>query len=173
MPAGNPARSDMDSTGAPFVPFLRSIRSAAGRQSASWRPRVFVHLRISAIFPGSSVIWPVGNRPVGQEATKALADLGHYHPELGSRLMSDRVLTLNSLRRVPSLQFAEHFDRSVVSNPSSAVLWDYIKGRIERASMRDWIHFRNPDRRIERRDNGRFGSLREPGTLGTTAMSRQ
>ncbi len=111
MPASNPARSDMDSTGAPFVPFLRSIGSAAGRQSASWRPRVFLHLRISAIFPGSSVICPVGNRPVGQEATKALADLGHYHPELGSRSMSDRVSTLNSLRRVPSLQFAGHFDR--------------------------------------------------------------
>ena len=173
MPASNPARSDKDSTGAQFVPFLRSIGSAAGRQSATWRPRVFAHLRITTIFPGSSVIWPVGNRPVGHEATKALADLGNFHPELRSRLMSDRVLTLNSLRRVSSLQFAGHFDRSVVSSPSRAVLWDYIKGRIEKASMRDWIHFRNPVRRIERRDNGRFGSLREPDTSGTTAMSRQ
>ena len=52
--------------------------------------------------------------------------------------------------------FAEHFGRNIASYPPRAVLWDYIKGRIEKASVRDWIRFRNPVRRIERRDNGRF-----------------
>ena len=52
--------------------------------------------------------------------------------------------------------FAEHFGRNIASYPPRAVLWDYIKGRVEKAGVRDWIRFRNPVRRIEQRDSGKF-----------------
>ena len=52
--------------------------------------------------------------------------------------------------------FAEHFGRNIASYPPRAVLWDYIKGRVEKAGVRDWIRFRNPVRRVEQRDNGKF-----------------
>ena len=52
--------------------------------------------------------------------------------------------------------FAEHFGRNIASYPPRAVLWDYIKGRVEKAGVRDWIRFRNPVRRVEQRDNGMF-----------------
>ncbi len=52
--------------------------------------------------------------------------------------------------------FAEHFGRNIASYPPRAVLWDYIKGRVEKAGVRDWIRFQNPVRRIERKDNGKF-----------------
>ena len=52
--------------------------------------------------------------------------------------------------------FAEHFGRNIASYPPRAVLWDYIKGRVEKAGVRGWIRFRNPVRRVEQRDNGKF-----------------
>ncbi len=45
--------------------------------------------------------------------------------------------------------FDEHFGRSIASYPPRAVLFDYIKGRVEKAGVRDWIKFRHACRRIE------------------------
>jgi len=53
--------------------------------------------------------------------------------------------------------FEEHFGKAIASYPPRAVLWDYIKGRVERAGVRDWIRFSNPVRRIEyNADKGNF-----------------
>ena len=53
--------------------------------------------------------------------------------------------------------FEEHFGRNIASYPPRAVLFDYIKGRVERAGVRDWIRFRNPVRRVEHlRDSNQF-----------------
>ena len=45
--------------------------------------------------------------------------------------------------------FEEHFGRNIASYPPRAVLFDYIKGRVEKAGVRDWIRFRTPVRRVE------------------------
>ncbi len=45
--------------------------------------------------------------------------------------------------------FEEHFGRAIASYPPRAVLFDYIKGRVEKARVRDWIRFRTPVRRVE------------------------
>lgn len=45
--------------------------------------------------------------------------------------------------------FEEHFGRNIASYPPRAVLWDYIKGRVEKAGVRDLIRFRSPVRRVE------------------------
>lgn len=37
--------------------------------------------------------------------------------------------------------FDEHFGRPIASYPPRAVLFDYIKGRVEKAGVRDWIRF--------------------------------
>lgn len=37
--------------------------------------------------------------------------------------------------------FDEHFGRNIASYPPRAVLFDYIKGRVEKAGVRDWIRF--------------------------------
>ncbi len=37
--------------------------------------------------------------------------------------------------------FEEHFGKPIASYPPRAVLWDYIKGRVEKAKVRDWIRF--------------------------------
>ena len=52
--------------------------------------------------------------------------------------------------------FEEHFGRNIGSYPPRAVLWDYIKGRVEEAGVRGWIRFRNAVRRVERSGNGGF-----------------
>ena len=44
--------------------------------------------------------------------------------------------------------FDEHFGRPIASYPPRAVLFDYIKGRIEKAGIRDWIRFRTPVRNV-------------------------
>jgi trimethylamine monooxygenase len=44
--------------------------------------------------------------------------------------------------------FEEHFGRPIASYPPRAVLWDYIKGRVEKAGVRDWIRFRTPVRDV-------------------------
>ncbi|MCB1473520.1 MAG: NAD(P)/FAD-dependent oxidoreductase [Rhodobiaceae bacterium] len=53
--------------------------------------------------------------------------------------------------------FEEHFGKPIASYPPRAVLWDYIKGRVEKAGVRDWIRFRNPVRWVEYlEDKGKF-----------------
>ncbi len=44
--------------------------------------------------------------------------------------------------------FEEHFGKAIASYPPRAVLWDYIKGRVEKAGVRDWCRFRTPVRRV-------------------------
>ena len=44
--------------------------------------------------------------------------------------------------------FEEHFDAPIASYPPREVLFDYIKGRIEKAGLRDWIRFRTPVRMV-------------------------
>ena len=44
--------------------------------------------------------------------------------------------------------FEEHFGKPIASYPPRAVLWDYIKGRVEKAGVRDWIKFSTPARMI-------------------------
>ncbi|HIE89989.1 MAG TPA: NAD(P)/FAD-dependent oxidoreductase, partial [Gammaproteobacteria bacterium] len=52
--------------------------------------------------------------------------------------------------------FEEHFGRPIASYPPRAVLWDYIKGRVEKAGVRSQIRFCSPVRRVhynEDKDN--------------------
>ncbi len=44
--------------------------------------------------------------------------------------------------------FEEHFGKQIASYPPRAVLFDYIKGRVEKADVRGWIRFRNPVRHV-------------------------
>ena len=53
--------------------------------------------------------------------------------------------------------FEEHFGRPIASYPPREVLWDYIKGRVEKAGVRPWVRFRTPVRNVEYSDQtGRF-----------------
>ncbi len=53
--------------------------------------------------------------------------------------------------------FEEHFGKAIASYPPRAVLWDYIKGRVEKAGVRDWIRFRTPVRSVTYSDaSGKF-----------------
>lgn len=45
--------------------------------------------------------------------------------------------------------FEEHFGRPIASYPPREVLFDYIKGRVERAGVRDWIRFRTAVRNVD------------------------
>jgi trimethylamine monooxygenase len=44
--------------------------------------------------------------------------------------------------------FEEHFGRPIASYPPREVLWDYIKGRIDKSGIRNWIRFRTPVRDV-------------------------
>jgi len=44
--------------------------------------------------------------------------------------------------------FEEHFGKPIPSYPPRAVLWDYIKGRVEKAGVRHWCRFRTPVRHV-------------------------
>jgi trimethylamine monooxygenase len=44
--------------------------------------------------------------------------------------------------------FEEHFGRPIASYPPREVLFDYIKGRVEKANVRDWIRFSTVVRRV-------------------------
>jgi trimethylamine monooxygenase len=44
--------------------------------------------------------------------------------------------------------FEEHFGKPIGSYPPRAVLWDYIKGRVEKAGVRDWVRFNTPVRMV-------------------------
>jgi len=53
--------------------------------------------------------------------------------------------------------FEEHFGKPIASYPPRAVLWDYIKGRVEKAGVRDWIRFHTPVRHVSySEDTGKF-----------------
>jgi trimethylamine monooxygenase len=53
--------------------------------------------------------------------------------------------------------FEEHFGRPIASYPPRAVLWDYIKGRVDKAGLRDWVRFRTPVRNVDFNDDtGKF-----------------
>ena len=45
--------------------------------------------------------------------------------------------------------FEEHFGKPIASYPPRAVIWDYIKGRVEKANVRPWVRFRTPVRTVE------------------------
>jgi trimethylamine monooxygenase len=45
--------------------------------------------------------------------------------------------------------FEEHFGKPIPSYPPRAVLWDYIKGRVEKAKVRKWVRFNSPVRMVE------------------------
>ncbi len=44
--------------------------------------------------------------------------------------------------------FEEHFGKPIASFPPRAVLWDYIKGRVEKADVRKWVRFSTPVRMV-------------------------
>lgn len=44
--------------------------------------------------------------------------------------------------------FDEHFGRPIASYPPREVLWDYIKGRVEKADVRKWVRFDSPVRMV-------------------------
>ncbi|MDN5748734.1 MAG: NAD(P)/FAD-dependent oxidoreductase, partial [Pseudonocardia sp.] len=44
--------------------------------------------------------------------------------------------------------FEEHFGRQIASYPPRAVLWDYTKGRVEKAGVRDLVRFNTAVRRV-------------------------
>ena len=48
--------------------------------------------------------------------------------------------------------FEEHFGKPIASFPPRAVLWDYIKGRIEKLGIRNQIRFRSPVRAVSYSD---------------------
>lgn len=45
--------------------------------------------------------------------------------------------------------FDEHFGKPIASFPPREVLADYIKGRVEKAGVRDWCKFLHPVRRVD------------------------
>ncbi|MGE4648570.1 MAG: NAD(P)/FAD-dependent oxidoreductase [Arenicellales bacterium] len=49
--------------------------------------------------------------------------------------------------------FEEHFGRPIASYPPRAVLWDYIKGRVEKAGVRSQIRFSSPVRWVQYNDD--------------------
>lgn len=53
--------------------------------------------------------------------------------------------------------FEEHFGKPIASYPPREVLWDYIKGRVEKSNVRDWCRFRTAVRKVEYSDKtGKF-----------------
>lgn len=52
--------------------------------------------------------------------------------------------------------FEEHFGKPIASYPPRAVLFDYIKGRVEKAGVRDWIQFDTIVRDVRVLEDGRF-----------------
>ncbi len=53
--------------------------------------------------------------------------------------------------------FEEHFGKPIASYPPRAVLWDYIKGRVEKTIVPEWIRFRTPTRDVSYcEDTGMF-----------------
>lgn len=64
--------------------------------------------------------------------------------------------------------FEEHFGKNIASYPPRAVLFDYIKGRVAKAGVRDLIRFRTPVRRVEySEEGGNFRVVAEDLVKGT------
>ena len=64
--------------------------------------------------------------------------------------------------------FEEHFGKNIASYPPRAVLFDYIKGRVEKAGVRDLIRFRTSVRRVEySEEGGNFRVVAEDLVKGT------
>ena len=64
--------------------------------------------------------------------------------------------------------FEEHFGKNIASYPPRAVLFDYIKGRVEKAGVKDLIRFRTPVRRVEySEEGGNFRVVAEDLVKGT------
>lgn len=51
--------------------------------------------------------------------------------------------------------FDEHFGKGIGSYPPRAVLWDYIKGRVDKANVRPWVRFSTPVRMVTYDDSTR------------------
>ena len=51
--------------------------------------------------------------------------------------------------------FEEHFGKQIASYPPRAVLFDYIKGRVEKAGVREWIKFETAVKNVSY-ENGKF-----------------
>ncbi len=49
--------------------------------------------------------------------------------------------------------FEEHFGKPIASYPPREVLFDYIKGRVEKSGVRPWCRFRSPVRQVEYSDD--------------------
>ena len=65
--------------------------------------------------------------------------------------------------------FEEHFGTPIASYPPRAVLWDYIKGRVEASGVRGQIRFRTPVRRVTFDDaTGTFTVVAHDLVGGTT-----
>ena len=45
--------------------------------------------------------------------------------------------------------FEEHFGKPIATYPPREVLWDYIKGRVEKAKVRKWVRFNTPVRMVD------------------------
>lgn len=53
--------------------------------------------------------------------------------------------------------FEEHFGKPIPSYPPREVLWDYIKGRVEKADVRKWVRFNTPVRMVSfSQETGKF-----------------
>lgn len=53
--------------------------------------------------------------------------------------------------------FEEHFGHPIASYPPREVLWDYIKGRVEKSGVRKYCRFRTPVRQVSySEDSGKF-----------------
>ncbi len=49
----------------------------------------------------------------------------------------------------PGYTFEEHFGKPIPSYPPREVLADYVKGRVKKTGVRDWIRFSHPVRWVE------------------------
>ncbi len=65
--------------------------------------------------------------------------------------------------------FEEHFDHPIASYPPREVLWDYIKGRVEKAGVRDKIRFNTIVRDV-RFDDGMFTVTSRDRTTDTESV---
>lgn len=68
--------------------------------------------------------------------------------------------------------FDEHFGRAISSYPPRAVLWDYIKGRVERSGVRRHVRFRTAVRWVVPDAAGGYALTSEDLTDGTTRTER-
>ena len=60
--------------------------------------------------------------------------------------------------------FEEHFGKPIASYPPRAVLFDYIKGRVEKAGVRKWIKFNTILRDVRAVDGGFDVTVRDEST---------